>query len=735
MASDDGRLKSPEQERHEFESSVILKKELTTRATTDYKSEVRSVFGWTDSTQEVPATPVCHAMGEHQSSMPRLPVPKLEHTSRRFLKTLEPLLTADEFDHAELEMNSFLEKEGPVLQKALEERQANSDEHTSWLEEWWDDSYLCARDSIAINVNYFFGFEDDPKAEKMHQIGRAASLLHGAMSFYDRYNQSTLDMDFEREKPLCMSQMRRVFNASRIPEVHRDIIRTHLGRHRLSEIEKIAKTAQYKEGNEARHVAVLVGSKLFSFPVFVPAEDDAAAEPRLLSIAEMEVMLAHVLRVHAEVGSAIPVEVATTLNRDRWANLRQQLIVHAEKNRETLEMIETALMVLVLEDMAPEHDEELSRLLLHGPGVNRWFDRHNLVVCKNGKAGLNFEHAIGDGATTLRVADSMYTHSVAHGRDAATVDANVAESCDLTQPAPVPPQIHGWVLNAQIEQSLKEGYGEFKDAILQTESTVLHFEQFGGLFVKQVAAMSPDAFVQVALQVAYHKYYGRNDATYEAASTRSYFHGRTEVVRAATPEVSSFCKSLDTTCLTDRVAGQKLPTQLRLLRAAVGAHVEYMREAKVANGVDRHLLGLRMIYEENPEAFGFELPDLFKGRGYRKSSHWNLSTSHCGSSSLRLFGFGPVVADGFGVGYMIKNDSVSFNITAKYSDRSTSCTVLASLLEEALLHLRAIVLADPERIKKSAPKSLDFTHPTSHTDDQLATWMRTGVLRRSSFRN
>lgn len=39
-------------------------------------------------------------------------------------------------------------------------------------------------------------------------------------------------------------------------------------------------------------------------------------------------------------------------------------------------------------------------------------------------------------------------------------------------------------------------------------------------------------------------------------------------------------------------------------------------------------------------------------------THNILSTSNCGNPSLRLFGFGPVVPDGFGIGYLIKVSDV-----------------------------------------------------------------------------
>eukprot|EP01061_Rhynchopus_euleeides_P040604 TRINITY_DN6998_c2_g1_i2.p1 TRINITY_DN6998_c2_g1~~TRINITY_DN6998_c2_g1_i2.p1 ORF type:complete len:776 (+),score=314.30 TRINITY_DN6998_c2_g1_i2:70-2328(+) len=717
--------------RKEFENSAIRKRDWKTATPLQYKSDVRSVFGWTDATEihdtEDDVQLISHAMGEHQATLPRLPVPDLDHTGKMFLRSLEPLLSADDFDQAEAEMTSFIANEGPILQEKLKQRSQDTEGVSSWLEEWWDDSYLCSRDSIAINVNYFFGFEDDPDPEKMHQIGRAASLLHGAMTFFHRYDSETLDMDFERSKPLCMSQMRRVFSASRIPSISRDHIVTYLGQKKLSKVEQISNTSSYSDA-QAKHIMVLSGSKFFSIRVF---SDDGEGGERLLTVPELEVLLNQVVEVSKQIGSGIPVETATALNRDQWARLRERLIIHSERNRETLDAIQQALAVCVLETMSPNHDEELSRLLLHGAGVNRWFDRHNLIVCANGRAGINFEHSVGDGATTLRVADQIYTHSVTHGRKADVVEAEMANTSilkDVSMPIP-----RGWVLNKQIEAELREAHAQFKEKILSTESDVLQFRQYGGLFVKQVAGMSPDAFVQVAMQLAYYRYYGRCDATYEAASTRSFFHGRTEVVRSATPEVAHFCKTVDNTSLSHRVAGQKLPTQLRLLREAVLAHVGLMKEAKQAQGVDRHLLGLRMIFEDERDTFKFDLPALFRGKGYHKSSHWNLSTSHCGSPSLSMFGFGPVVNDGFGVGYMIRQGSISFNITAHFNERTTSCKVFASLLEESLLHMRAIVLTDPERIAANSSKSLEFNHPTSHTDDMLAEWLRTGS-RTASFR-
>lgn len=53
------------------------------------------------------------------------------------------------------------------------------------------------------------------------------------------------------------------------------------------------------------------------------------------------------------------------------------------------------------------------------------------------------------------------------------------------------------------------------------------------------------------------------------------------------------------------------------------------------------------------------LPEIFTDHGWTVLNTSILSTSNCGNPALRLFGFGPVAADGFGIGYIIKDDGIS----------------------------------------------------------------------------
>src|ERR1035441_5365663 len=64
----------------------------------------------------------------------------------------------------------------------------------------------------------------------------------------------------------------------------------------------------------------------------------------------------------------------TTKARAEWAASRQALLDCDPGNAEKLDVVETALFCLCLEDTTPEGPREASDLLLHGDSGNRWFD-------------------------------------------------------------------------------------------------------------------------------------------------------------------------------------------------------------------------------------------------------------------------------------------------------------------------------------------------------------------------
>lgn len=63
--------------------------------------------------------------------------------------------------------------------------------------------------------------------------------------------------------------------------------------------------------------------------------------------------------------------------------------------------------------------------------------------------------------------------------------------------------------------------------------------------MKEVAQTSPDAYIQMALQLTWWRLYKKPTPVYESASTRLFRGGRTETGRSTSEESIAFCKSFD----------------------------------------------------------------------------------------------------------------------------------------------------------------------------------------------
>lgn len=72
---------------------------------------------------------------------------------------------------------------------------------------------------------------------------------------------------------------------------------------------------------------------------------------------------------------------------------------------------------------------------------------------------------------------------------------------------------------------------------------VYRYTNYGKDFIKS-CKYSPDAYIQMALQLAYYRLNGHLVATYESASTRRFLLGRVDCIRSATTEALSWVQSM-----------------------------------------------------------------------------------------------------------------------------------------------------------------------------------------------
>ncbi|ETV98866.1 hypothetical protein H310_08365 [Aphanomyces invadans] len=607
---------------------------------------------WGDYREEEDLEVATQPLYAHQKSLPKLPVPTLADTCALYLQTVRPLTTDAEFDATKAAVDAFLRGPlGPTLQKRLEERAA-SRPNSSYLAEWWNTlGYLHVRDPVVFNVSYFFHFSDSVHLAQRSQVGRAASLAVASMAFRNQVATGTRPPETlgKAKTPMCSTAYKYMFNACRIPRRDADSYRIY-------------------DPSTNHHVVVMRHNKFYKV--------HQGATP--LSFLEWTFILTHILNTAGSKESSIG--VLSSEDRDVWADARAQLLT--DGNEATLRDIESAVFLLCLDDEAPTSRTEVSHALWHGNGRNRFYDKCiQLIVFGNGKAGLLAEHSMLDGMAMSVFADFILT-----GLRNQTIDLgdSTLTHAALVARLPAVTQLQFHVSTATLK-AIAAAERTFDATVAAHEVHVESFFGYGHHAIKTFQC-SPDAYVQLAIQLAGRKHWGKDVATYEATQVRTFLHGRTETTRSCSSATKAFADAMVHTSPVDQ-----LQVKAALCRDACAAHVKYMKVAAQSKGVDRHFLGLRLCMQPGESAAIFDDPV------FARSKYWQISTSHLTHELFDGWGWGEVVPDGVGIAYSIKRNSVHFNIACrKPTDGSGLSTARAfgHLLEESLLEMRHVLEAD-----------------------------------------
>jgi carnitine O-acetyltransferase len=341
-------------------------------------------------------------------------------------------------------------------------------------------------------------------------------------------------------------------------------------------------------------------------------------------------------RIYARAERAPPVGALTSENRDVWAAARKNLVAASTANQAALEAIEASSFIVCLDDAAPVTLEERARQYLHGDGQNRWFDKPlQFIINDNGTSGFMGEHSMMDGTPTHRLND--YLNMLIFTNKLDFSDPSVRSS--LPEPLPLTFAVDNEAVQADIQRAVRD----FDSIIGQHELRVQAYQGYGKGLIKQFRC-SPDAFVQMAIQLAYHKMFGRSRPTYESAAVRRFQQGRTETCRSVSDESVAFCEAM--------ADPETQPEQcVKLFRAALDAHVRYISDASDGKGVDRHLFGLKKCLRD-----GEPLPAIFADPSFAYSSTWYISTSQLSSEYFNGYGWSQVIDQGFGIAYMINEN-------------------------------------------------------------------------------
>eukprot|EP00978_Attheya_sp_CCMP212_P036610 scaffold167515_cov59-Attheya_sp.AAC.3 len=224
------------------------------------------------------------------------------------------------------------------------------------------------------------------------------------------------------------------------------------------------------------------------------------------------------------------------------------------------------------------------------------------------------------------------------------------------------------------------------------EIRVESFQGYGRDYIKEMG-YSPDAYVQMAIQLATYRLFGKQVGTYEAVQVRPFLHGRTETCRSVSLASSRFIRYMGLRPKENDPASRS--QKVALLKEAVTNHVTYLGNAGQGMGVDRHLFGLSMLVNNDQDEESSSAPQLFSHPVFERSKKWRVSTSTLPNAP----GFGEVVPDGVGIGYEIKPNACLFTVTALKENNWTDR--LCHLLEEALLEMRLLNDEHDKTIRRS----------------------------------
>lgn len=607
---------------------------------------------------------------ENDEKLPSLPVPSLSHTLERYLDSVKPFASQNEYYKTERIVKDFENGIGKELHSKLVMKAAK--EH-NWLEKWWEDYvYLTLREPL---IPYYSMVGPHPSTGYGWQYipGTGKQIKHAALHCYHFVNLWLL-LRQERlkpavandKKPRSMSQFRRLFNCARVPGTTKDTITAYFKTER--------------EGPCSSNVIVLCNGRIF---VFNSLHEDGSA----LTPIEWLLQLFYIKDI-ATSSPGLGIASLTCDYRTPWAKNHEHLINLGAGNAENLSKIESALFVLCLDDSCPHTESDVSQELISGDYACRWADKSvNIVFFENGMSGGICDHSSFDGIAS--VAATHYVH-LALTECKGQLPALREIKSDIAHPKEIK-----FFIDTHIQEELKR-VQKLHETERQKFKVIREcFSHYGKEEIQKLK-VHPDAYVQMAIQLAYYKLHKRPAACYETATTRTYYNGRTETVRSCTPEAVHWVKAmLNPSCEASEKA--------RLLNEAISKHMKLMDEAKNNQGCDRHLFGLYCIAMEE----GIPIPELYSDPLYFKSGgggNFILSTSLSGYLAMGG-GVSPMCLDGYGVFYSVPPDKIMLTLSTNKNSWETSTSKYFVSLTESLLQMKEL-LSKPSEDKDQQKSKL-----------------------------
>jgi len=617
---------------------------------------------------------------EMQDMLPRLPLPPVKKSLERWLASVEPLLTPDQYEDAKSAAFEFEHSgQAKMLQNELKQRAAKS---PNWLTDWWVEfAYLRQRAPLPTGSNFY----STDQHENMYgdvctpdPIRRAADLIVGHLDFKQHVDeQRKLCQKIGGVVPVCMEGFPLMHGTTRIPGEEMDKLKTHI-----------------VPPNGDGHVLLMVGSTMFKLPVQIGGQRMTSDSLQgAIREAVQQAREAKPTKFGQGAYAQPNISLLTTRARSEWAKNRILLLTASGVNCDSMEAIEEALFTVVMHDVptdCPKSNRILINEAFHGDGTRMWYDKcFNLIVFPDARVAWHYEHTYADAPVpgcgvehALVAANPRTNYLRIHQEPKGKRYAGQVKAKLLKWETDNVSDFANWISKAR---------AEFSELTSTIAAGPVNFYDFGINNIK-LFKVSPDAFCQAALQVASYRYFARHVLTYESASLRAFKRGRTDTIRSATSEMTAFARAF---CENQHCREGGKDKVIQLLRAASDTHSRISKEAAQGEGFDRHLLCLKLAAVTT----GASVPRLFE------TDAWNLEFELATSQSPILQehlkapsptvctqggGFGPTSSRGVGVSYHPLRDRICFHISVRSNNAAQDQELFASYLQEAFAGMRGL---------------------------------------------
>ncbi|CEF67201.1 Acyltransferase ChoActase/COT/CPT family-containing protein [Strongyloides ratti] len=589
--------------------------------------------------------------------LPNLPVPSVNESVDKYIESIKEIFPEDEFLKIESLAIEFKKSTtSKILQLSTKLYSLFQDNYVTNF--WEQGAYLYGRDPLLINSSV--GYVDIVKPVPANQARRAAHVVY-------LEGQSQLAIDREQPKPIgegmfCMNHYKKNFCSCRVPGIEKD----------------------YLINNGPTNYCILIHKgAIYKINAF----DEKTNVPEKIEVL-YEKIVDILLKDENMDDDEKLVPAFTTDKRDSWAINRNKFFLSNENNKKNLEIIENSICVIYLCDRndISNDDQSTEKFLLEnltGNGINRWVDKSvNYVVTKSGRFGGTTEHSIADGSEFDHFMEN-YIIADKYNMEYPKVIEDIYQR--PIKRGKIPVERLYFEMSPEMKKEARRCYNEALDRATDVDLKSLILRDFGKGIIKK-GKISPDGFIQMAIQLAYFKDQNKFDLTYEAASVRFYQNSRTETLRSVTKDSCNFVRGM-----LDNNKTKK--EKYSLLKKATEVHTYNNKQCMVGKGFDRHLFVLYVLSQI------LNKKDEFLDTYIQQK--WTLSTSQPPFVTNQVdedndtdamwqgAAFGAVDKKGYGICYRFGgNHSLIIHITSYKSQKHTDSKRFSELLHESIKEMQ-----------------------------------------------